>query len=44
MLTLTAALAVLIGVPSFIAGWIIGGFHDLKRLREVINDFVREHT
>lgn len=25
------ALAVLVGVPSFIAGWVAGGFRDLKR-------------
>ena len=30
--TIFAALAILIGVPSFIAGWLCGGFHDLRRL------------
>lgn len=30
---LVGLLAVLVGVPSFIAGWIAGGFYDLRRGR-----------
>ena len=28
---LAGILAVLVGVPSFIAGWVAGGFHALRR-------------
>ena len=28
---LVATLAMLVGVPSFIAGWLVGGFRDVRR-------------
>lgn len=33
MTTIIIALAILIGVPSFIAGWLVGGFRDLRLTR-----------
>ena len=33
MTTLIIALAILIGVPSFIAGWLACGFRDLRLTR-----------
>lgn len=37
MTTITICIAILIAVPSFIAGWLVGGFRELRlaRLRGV---------